>query len=303
LEWSEADPDGSALLPNQLYAHQDYGFALHKGSNVVLTTAARRQQRTIPPEQRYESADTERFCKPTDALIRTVDDNLYDRIDVLEDHFNDDEPSYEELLPYRSLQAGTVTTPHSITSHPMASLPMTSHLTTYRSMTSYPMMTGSLGKSLSADSREYRSLIVRSTSSSGAQKVEPVYAKVNKIGKRHRQESLHSRSDSTDRRRPPSVRRLQQELRHRRSHSKGRDERLLLPPVCGRSPPCSCARDEELAARLRIRILRQIASLRRRHIRLRVRVYCNVVLLLKKTNKKLPVKYRYSNISSRLQYN
>jgi hypothetical protein len=44
-----------------------------------------------------------------------------------------------------------------------------------------------------------------------------------------------------------------------------------LPPVCGKSPPCHCPPDEELAVRLRIRILKKIATLRRRHIRLRVR--------------------------------
>ena len=43
-----------------------------------------------------------------------------------------------------------------------------------------------------------------------------------------------------------------------------------LPPVCGRSPPCSCPEDRELATRLRMRILRRISTLRRKHLRLRV---------------------------------
>jgi hypothetical protein len=46
---------------------------------------------------------------------------------------------------------------------------------------------------------------------------------------------------------------------------------LRLPPVCGRSPPCHCPEDRELATRLRLRVLRRIGGLRRKHLRLRVR--------------------------------
>ena len=43
-----------------------------------------------------------------------------------------------------------------------------------------------------------------------------------------------------------------------------------LPPVCGRSPPCHCPEDQELAAKLRLRIIKKISTLRRKHLRLRV---------------------------------
>ena len=43
-----------------------------------------------------------------------------------------------------------------------------------------------------------------------------------------------------------------------------------LPPVCGRSPPCHCPEDRELAARLRSNIVRRIGTLRKKHLRLRV---------------------------------
>ena len=43
-----------------------------------------------------------------------------------------------------------------------------------------------------------------------------------------------------------------------------------LPPVCGRSPPCHCPEDRELAAKLRLRIVKKISTLRRKHLRLRV---------------------------------
>ena len=43
-----------------------------------------------------------------------------------------------------------------------------------------------------------------------------------------------------------------------------------LPPVCGRSPPCHCPEDRELAAKLRLRIIKKISTLRRKHLRLRV---------------------------------
>ena len=46
--------------------------------------------------------------------------------------------------------------------------------------------------------------------------------------------------------------------------------KFQLPPVCGRSPPCFCPEDQLYAAKLRIRILKKISTLRRRHIRLRV---------------------------------
>ena len=45
---------------------------------------------------------------------------------------------------------------------------------------------------------------------------------------------------------------------------------LQLPPVCGRSPPCDCPEDQLYAAKLRLRILKKISTLRQRHIRLRV---------------------------------
>ena len=46
--------------------------------------------------------------------------------------------------------------------------------------------------------------------------------------------------------------------------------KFQLPPVCGRSPPCDCPEDQLYAAKLRIRILKKISTLRQRHIRLRV---------------------------------
>ena len=52
---------------------------------------------------------------------------------------------------------------------------------------------------------------------------------------------------------------------------KGSDTfQLQLPPVCGKSPPCDCPEDQLYAAKLRIRILKKISTLRQRHIRLRV---------------------------------
>ena len=47
--------------------------------------------------------------------------------------------------------------------------------------------------------------------------------------------------------------------------------KFQLPPVCGKSPPCFCPEDQLYAAKLRIRILKKISTLRRRHIRLRVK--------------------------------
>ena len=49
-----------------------------------------------------------------------------------------------------------------------------------------------------------------------------------------------------------------------------KNSKFQLPPVCGRSPPCDCPEDQLYAAKLRIRILKKISSLRQRHIRLRV---------------------------------
>jgi hypothetical protein len=46
--------------------------------------------------------------------------------------------------------------------------------------------------------------------------------------------------------------------------------KFRLPPVCGKSPPCYCPEDQVFASKLRIRILKKISTLRRRHIRLRV---------------------------------
>ena len=46
--------------------------------------------------------------------------------------------------------------------------------------------------------------------------------------------------------------------------------KFQLPPVCGKSPPCHCPEDQVFASKLRIRILKKISTLRRRHIRLRV---------------------------------
>ena len=53
----------------------------------------------------------------------------------------------------------------------------------------------------------------------------------------------------------------------------GDGERPLprLPPVCGRSPPCGCPEDRELAAKVQRQVVRKISTLRRRHLRLRVR--------------------------------
>ena len=46
--------------------------------------------------------------------------------------------------------------------------------------------------------------------------------------------------------------------------------KFQLPPVCGKSPPCSCPEDQLYAEKLRVRILKKISTLRRRHLRLRV---------------------------------
>lgn len=48
--------------------------------------------------------------------------------------------------------------------------------------------------------------------------------------------------------------------------------KLQLPPVCGKSPPCFCPEDQLYAAKLRLRILKKISTLRKRHIRLRVKI-------------------------------
>ena len=54
------------------------------------------------------------------------------------------------------------------------------------------------------------------------------------------------------------------------SAKKKKNSKFQLPPVCGRSPPCDCPEDQLYAAKLRIRILKKISTLRQRHIRLRV---------------------------------
>ena len=54
------------------------------------------------------------------------------------------------------------------------------------------------------------------------------------------------------------------------SAKKKKSPKFQLPPVCGRSPPCDCPEDQLYAAKLRIRILKKISTLRQRHIRLRV---------------------------------
>ena len=47
-------------------------------------------------------------------------------------------------------------------------------------------------------------------------------------------------------------------------------KKFLLPPVCGKSPPCDCPEDRIYASKLRRRILTKISTLRRKHLRLRV---------------------------------
>ena len=48
--------------------------------------------------------------------------------------------------------------------------------------------------------------------------------------------------------------------------------KLQLPPVCGKSPPCLCPEDQLYAAKLRLGILKKISTLRKRHIRPRVKI-------------------------------
>ena len=48
------------------------------------------------------------------------------------------------------------------------------------------------------------------------------------------------------------------------------EKKFLLPPVCGKSPPCDCPEDRLYASKLRRRILTKISTLRRKHLRLRV---------------------------------
>ena len=294
--WTEAEPDCSALLPNQLYAHQDYGFVRQKPSlactrlsavdsswqqpsviprmsvddsswqqprvippekqppacpRVSAVDSPWQQPRAIPPENRYETAADRGSFKfpamPPPSKHEAANENLYDRIVVMDD----DEPSYEELLPYGVVhnKAGT----HQL-------------------------------RQTTEGGETYQSLIVRSNNNnnSSLRPLEPVYASINKQAKRSQRRPMENSLPSPsrlvlDRQRSssPSVRRLQRELRRSRSsgtpHGDAPFPQRHLPPVCGRSPPCLCTPDEELAARLRIRILKKIASLRRRHIRLRVR--------------------------------
>ena len=51
------------------------------------------------------------------------------------------------------------------------------------------------------------------------------------------------------------------------------EAKFQLPPVCGKSPPCFCPEDQLYASKLRIRILKKISTLRKRHLRLRVNLF------------------------------
>ena len=64
------------------------------------------------------------------------------------------------------------------------------------------------------------------------------------------------------------------------SAKKKKNSKFQLPPVCGRSPPCDCPEDQLYAAKLRIRILKKISTLRQRHIRLRVMSEIIVALIM-----------------------
>ncbi len=276
--WSEAGPNCSALLPNQLYSDQDYGFTRHTPPPPRVSIPGRS---VVCPKNRFEPDENGakfKLFRPSPPKLPGQDDDLYDQIVVVLEK-TDDDPSYEELEPY----------PHE--GKQMNKLPSPKIRST-ATTNNFERRTG------------YKSLLVRSSSSDcGSGKVEPVYAQIDRLSKRNRRrpqakhlpvesaESLplipnndYKTRSAADRQRScsPSLRRLRRELRRSRSNGAatqtpatcgggGGERQRHLPPVCGKSPPCHCPPDEELAVRLRIRILKKIASLRRRHIRLRVR--------------------------------
>jgi hypothetical protein len=271
--WSEAGPNCSTLLPNQLYSDQDYGFTRPTPPPPRVSIPG---GSVVCPKNRFEPDENGakfNIFRPSPPKLQEQDDDLYDQIVVVLDK-TDDDPSYEELEPYPQERNQTQKLP----SPKIRSMATTNN---------FERRNG------------YKSLLVRSSSSDGGSgKVEPVYAQIDRLSKRNRRrpqakhlseesaESLplipnKSRS-AADRQRScsPSLRRLRRELRRSRSNGTatqtplkcgGGERQRHLPPVCGKSPPCHCPPDEELAVRLRIRILKKIASLRRRHIRLRVR--------------------------------
>ena len=63
-----------------------------------------------------------------------------------------------------------------------------------------------------------------------------------------------------------------EKLHNQSTDNSAQRPKFQLPPVCGKSPPCYCPEDQVFASKLRIRILKKISTLRRRHIRLRVRI-------------------------------
>ncbi len=272
--WAEAGPKCSALLPNQLYSDQDYGFTRPTPPPPRVSIPG---GSVVCPKNRFEPDENGakfKLFRPSPPKLQEQDDNLYDQIVVVLDK-TDDDPSYEELEPYPYERNQTKKLPS-------------------------PKIRSTVTTSNFVRRNGYKSLLVRSSSSSdGVGKVEPVYAQIDILSKRNRRrpQAKHSTEESAeslllipnndynarsaaDRQRScsPSLRRLRRELRRSRSTGAatqtpakcGGGERHL-PPVCGKSPPCHCPPDEELAVRLRIRILKKIASLRRRHIRLRVR--------------------------------
>jgi hypothetical protein len=278
--WPEAEPNCSALLPNQLYSDQDYGFTRPTPPPPRVSIPG---GSVVCPKNRFEPDENGakfKLFRPSPPKLHEQDDDLYDQIVVVLDK-TDDDPSYEELEPY----------PHERSqAKKLPSPKIRSTVTT----SNFERRSG------------YKSLLVRSSSSddgNGHGKVEPVYAQIDRLSKRNRRrpqakhtteksaESLllipdndYKARSAADRQRScsPSLRRLRRELRRSRSNSAatqtpakcgdgGGERQRHLPPVCGKSPPCHCPPDEELAVRLRIRILKKIASLRRRHIRLRVR--------------------------------
>jgi hypothetical protein len=273
--WVEAGPNCSALLPNQLYSDQDYGFTRPTPPPPRVPIPGS----DVCPKNRFEPDENGakfKLFRPSPPKLQGQDDDLYDQIVVVLDR-TDDDPSYEVLEPYTHERNQTKQLP---------SPKIRSTATT----NNFERRNG------------YKSLLVRSSSSDdGGGKVEPVYAQIDRLSKRNRRrpqakhlteksaESLplipnndNKERSAADRQRScsPSLRRLRRELRRSRSNGAatqtpakcgGGERQRHLPPVCGKSPPCHCPPDEELAVRLRIRILKKIASLRRRHIRLRVR--------------------------------
>ena len=57
------------------------------------------------------------------------------------------------------------------------------------------------------------------------------------------------------------------------------ETKFQLPPVCGKSPPCFCPEDQLYASKLRIRILKKISTLRKRHLRLRVILFNTMTIV------------------------